>query len=243
MFDEKNMLAIGEAKIAEYASNARLIVTSKFHAAIVGLALGIPVILVLENNYYKYSWLEKFIPIYEPNNFSKINWNPPAVTIPQEQKNLMRVIAKKRIRDTFAKYHDICTLSEQRENLMMTEFKDIFYGNSAIDYIENNWNKTTAVNYAFWGVTETAERLFHLIKSKFPKARLQAVYDWSYRSPFCNIVPVPMNSKANVPAEQFIFVTSASACEGAREFFDTIGHTNYFLCERNKLTPTDFQTE
>ena len=223
-----------------YSNEARLIVTSKFHAAIIALALGIPVILVMENCYYKYSWIKKYIPVYEPKDYGNIDWNPKPICIPDSEKELMLNIACDRIKYTYNKYKDICTLSEIRESTGELNFQDIFYGNYAIEYIKNNWKTDEKIEYAFWGATETAVVLYKYISEKYPNAKLKKVYDFAIKNEFLNHSP---ESPDNIKKEDnyFILVTGNSASEAAKSLFTELGipQNSFFCCERKILKKED----
>lgn len=235
----------GEKAIEKYSNEARLIITSKYHAAIIALALGIPVILIMENNYYKYSWISKFIPVYEPKDFDKINWNPPIVKIPQEEKELMIKIAMDRIKATYSKYKDICTLSEIRENIETEEFEDIFYGSYAIEYIKKNWSKDIEIQYVFWGATDTSRRLNKFISENYKGAKLKKVYDWVIKTPvqYAEGEFYPDSLDGLETEEAFVFVTGNSASLAAKELFEKTGKKNYYLCERKVLKESDLYNE
>lgn len=242
----EDIYSYGEQVIEKYKKEARLIVTSKYHAAIIGLALGIPVIMIIENNYYKYSWLEKFIPIYEPKDYKNIDWNPKAVVIPKEEKELMKRIARTRILETYQKYKDICSLSELREKTNIKYFNDIFYGTYAIQYIEQNWSSDIEIEYAFWGATYTSIKLNEFITDNYHNARLVKVFDWSIRNPisYRDGVYIPESTDNIKNAENkhlFIFVTGNSASEAAVELFRKIERKkdSYFLCQRKVLDEGD----
>lgn len=248
LFQEGGLYKFGERIIEKYRAEARLVVTSKYHAAIICLALGIPVIMIIENNYFKYSWLEKYIPIYEPKDYANINWNPEPVCIPDSEKELMLRIARNRIRETYEKYHDICTLSELRERPDISHFDDIFYGNYAIEYVKNNWKPDTEIEYAFWGATDTSRRLNRFIAEHYPHARLKKVFDWSVRSEVEYkegiFIPEPLDGiSAEENKELFIFVTGNSASEAAMELFQKIQKKDdsYFLCRRQVLQEEDLK--
>lgn len=240
MTSGEGIYKFGEDLIEMYSKNARLIITSKFHAAVIALALGIPVIMIIENYYYKYTWMSKYIPIYEPKDYPNIDWNPKPVVIPQEEKELMLKIAKKRIRETYDKYHDICTLSEIRENLGMDTFDDIFYGNYAIDYINRNWSSDTTIRYAYWGATNTAIKLEKYIKEHFKNAKLEAVFDVAIQNEFLGCMPQTPNHIEEYKGI-FIFVAGNSASDAARTYFKEIQKpdSEYFLCERKVLKKED----
>lgn len=226
-----------------YSEQARLIVTSKFHAAVIALALGIPVILVMENCYYKYTWIKKFIPVYEPKDYANIDWNPKPVLIPDSEKELMIKIACNRIKQTYDKYKDICTLSEIRETVNH-DFSDIFYGTYAIEYIKHHWEKDAAIEYAMWGATQTAIVLYNFISENYPNAKLKRVYDFAIKNEFLGLQPVNPDC---IPDDEpyFILVTGNSASEAAKELFYKMGKpdTQYFCCERKVLQKEDLKND
>lgn len=234
---------LGEEFIEKYKNEARLVVTSKYHSAIICLALGIPVIMIIENNYFKYSWIEKYIPIYEPKDYPNIDWNPKAVCIPDEEKELMLKIAKEKMESTYKKYHDICTLSEIRERIDVAQFDDIFYGNYAIEYVKKNWKKDINIDYAFWGATDTSRKLNAFIAQNYPGAQLKKVFDWSVRAEVEYkegiFIPEPLdNISSEANKDLFIFVTGNSASEAAIDLFQKLkkNEEDYFLCRRQVLT-------
>ena len=246
LFSNGGLYNLGEKLVERYNTEPRLVVTSKYHSAILCLALGIPVVMVIENNYFKYSWLEKFIPIYEPKDYANINWNPEPVCIPKEEKELMLKIARDRIQQTYNKYHDICTLSEMRERKDIVEFKDIFYGNHAIEFIKENWSKNISIEYSFWGATETARILNKFIFENYPNAHLIRVFDWSVRTELeyaeGKYVPEGLEGLSEEKNKNlFVFVTGNSASEAATELFAKINKNKdlYFLCQRQVLKEED----
>ena len=226
----------GEKLIEMYSRKAKLIITSKFHAAVIALALGIPVIMIIENYYYKYTWMSKYIPVYEPKDYPNIDWNPKAVVIPKEEKALMLNIARKRIKDTYDKYHDICSLSEIRENINMSEFDDIFYGNYAIEYIKEHWDSTKPIRYAYWGATNTAIKLEEYIKQHYKNAILESVFDVAIQNEFLGCKPETPDHIIEHEGV-FVFVAGNSASDAARNYFAEINkpQSEYFLCERRVL--------
>lgn len=59
-----------------YEAEAKMIVSSRFHAAVLALAMGIPYILINEAYTYRFSWLKKMPNYYTRENIDLINWNP-----------------------------------------------------------------------------------------------------------------------------------------------------------------------
>ena len=62
--------------LERYKSEAGLVITSRLHCAAPCLALGIPVILAREYFDERYSFIDKFLPLYTPDRFGEIDWSP-----------------------------------------------------------------------------------------------------------------------------------------------------------------------
>lgn len=60
---------------ARYRDEATLIVTSRLHVAVPCTAMGIPVILARTYFDERYSWVEKYLPLYTPEKFKSIDWD------------------------------------------------------------------------------------------------------------------------------------------------------------------------
>lgn len=82
-----------EETLLRYKNEASLVVTSRLHVASPCTAMGIPVILVRKYFDERYSWLEKYLPLYTPDRFSEIDWNVQAPDI-EKDKELIRKTAK-----------------------------------------------------------------------------------------------------------------------------------------------------
>lgn len=79
--------------LARYRDEASLIVTSRLHVAAPCTAMGIPVILA--RNYFdvRYSWMEKFLPLYTPDMFRSIDWDFKAPDIEDVKKIILDAAA------------------------------------------------------------------------------------------------------------------------------------------------------
>ena len=55
------------------------------------MALGIPVILCREAMDPRFSFLSTIMPIYTPENFDRIDWNPPAVDLGPIRQRLLEL--------------------------------------------------------------------------------------------------------------------------------------------------------
>ena len=220
--------------IKKYVEEARLVVTSRFHSACLCIALEIPVILALENNYYKFSWLSKILPLYTPDNFNEINWNPSVLDL-KNLKSQMQEIAIERIQNTFysKKYYQI---SEFFENKERSDADALLYYHEACQYINDNWDKKEIIKYAFWGMTENAIQIDKYIRDQFPRAQLKEVYD-SFKEGEYKGIKIKKPNKEELMKKRFIIVTSNSAADIAKELFVSINKpvNDYFICRLNFL--------
>lgn len=225
---------IADELIKRYASEARLVVTSRFHSACLCIALEIPVILALENNYYKFSWLSKFLPLYTPDRFNEIDWNPATPNF-DKMKVKMLEIAKERIQSTFdsKRYYE---LSEYFENENKSDVDSLLYYHEVCQYIGENWKQDKRIEYAFWGMTENAIYINNYIQNNFPKSHLVGIYD-SFKDGEYEGIKIQKPTKENMKQKIFIIVTSNSAADIAQELFDVIGKPakDYYICRLNFL--------
>ncbi|NLG03797.1 MAG: polysaccharide pyruvyl transferase family protein, partial [Clostridia bacterium] len=212
-------------RIDQYRNEATLIVTSRFHAALIGIASGIPTILVLNTLIDKYRWIKKFIPIYTPENFDKIDWNPHPVSF-EELKEQMRKLAVTRIKETYYKYSYLLDVSQSIESEMTTDidklqgnvYDGFSYYEHARKYIEAHWNKDTKITYSMWGLGKTAVDLYQYIMSNYPNAKLNKVFD-AQHIVFQGIQSEDPGKIVN--DDDFVFVTSTQACYPAEYYFKT----------------------
>ncbi len=220
----------------KYQNEARLIVSSRFHACVLAIALGIPYILINESYTYRFSWLKKLGNFYTRENCQDIDWEPKPLDF-DSTKELMKEIAKRRIRETLDKYGSICTLSERMEDPFECEAGLIDYYDGAIEYIEANWDKSAHIQYAFWGVNTNTEAIYSYIRKNFVHAELVEVYD-AYRTVTFHGITSISNECISADKNLFIFVTTFVAKNAAELLFMQRGipEDRYYVCERVYVT-------
>jgi len=223
----------------KYQNEPRLVVSSRFHACVLALALGIPYILINESYTYRFSWLKKLGNFYTKENYRDIEWEPKLIDF-ENTKELMKKVAKQRIMETINKYEIIFTLSEKMEDPFECEAKLIDYYDGAISYINNNWDKSTHIKYAFWGVNTNAEAIYSYIKKNFANAELVEVYD-AYRTVKFHGLTSISTEYISADKNLFIFVTTFVAKIAAELLFSrrNISKDNYYICEREYITDKD----
>ena len=117
MTEKEAMDAYSTAKkiLDYYRDNAALVITSRLHIASPCMAMGIPVILVKEEFDGRYSWIDKFLPLYEREEWRKINWNPIPVEY-EEFKISAKEFLYKKIVETYDNNVERYIISEFYEN-------------------------------------------------------------------------------------------------------------------------------
>lgn len=227
--------------IRKYKREAKLIVTSRFHGAVLALALGIPVIVINETLTFRFSWLKKIVPFYTREEFADIDWHPVAVDF-KNIRNEMVAIAKKRIQETCARYWKEFSQSEKLELSSEVDYGLIDYYDEALEFIDAKWKKEDAFDYAIWGANNNAEKIFQYISTHYPNAHLREVYD-SYKEIDFHGVKSMHPAKMTHGGTVFTFVTTFVAGYFARELFAGVGiaEENYFVCTRKYITPGDVE--
>ena len=240
----------------EYRDNARLVVSSRFHAAVLALALGIPFILINETYTYRFSWLKGKPNYYTKENIASINWEPQPIDFSRE-KELMIRIAQYRICENTRKLEEKEYLFEPKivwqEEITKEEFDQnreelytlledkewkntgqIDYCEGAFSYMEKNWNSEYPVRYAIWGVNNNANLIYHHIQKNFPCAKLSHVYDINMNAEFngMNVLSPDSIKKSD---EEYVFVTTFVAKDPALLLFRKKDITKFFICEREYI--------
>lgn len=222
-----------ERLLREYAEEAKLVITSRLHAAIPCYAVGIPVIFIHREYSYRFSWLEDIIPVYLPEEWENIIWNGHLLYDNEKAlqiKKLMTEIAKKRICTSDIDAGAINQLQifyreREKRNYSMGPVEE------AIKYIRRNWSQNETVEYGIWGVGQVAAALIEFIKREYPAARLVEVIDAKKTEVFKGCIPKSIDLVEKID-NLFIFVTADAVNPYAIEYFEKI-HKNsgsYLLC-------------
>ena len=72
---------MAEERLNLLRDKAKLVVSSRFHAALPALAMGIPTIITINTADSRFEILKNLVPIYTQDKYDKINWNPDIVDL------------------------------------------------------------------------------------------------------------------------------------------------------------------
>lgn len=201
-------------------NNAALVVTSRLHCASPCIAKGIPVIVAVDEISSRFEWINCFIPIYTPDKFNKINWNPQEIDI-EEHKELVIANAMERIKKVYEENKFRCKISEFYEQGKDETTYDV------MGKIEYALEKSGKQKYIIWGSEGfLAEEIYRLISEKYPEMILTGVIDKFSTKEFHGFLPIK-DYRSVIDKECFIFVTPVSSWKEISEQLNLIGLTEY----------------
>lgn len=176
MTDEDRMRIDDYAKevFIKYKTEASLVITSRLHAASPCLALGIPVILAIDNIDSRFSWLDKLIPIYNSEHYEEINWFPQAVEIEELKENMISLVIQKlkKLLEDKEKCYDLSAYWENRNH---AEYNNKLY--HRLKNLKEKYHEEDAFKYIIWGAGVHGRLAYSMVSELFPNAKLTAIID------------------------------------------------------------------
>lgn len=231
--------------LSYYSSKPRMIVTSRFHGAVLAIANDIPALITLEKNTFRFSWLNNYYPIYTEETFDSIDWNVKKIDFSYE-RDLIFEVALKRIQG-FKVDEDLLlrlTAMQLEKNNVNTlqSSNQVLYYRRVWNEIQKKWKCNEAYQYAFWGVNDNADELYSLISQEYPNAKLVDVYDLYKSIVYKEITSKnPAEIKNCISQNYYLIVTAYLASRVAEDICNPNGFPmeNVFLCERDFIKPED----
>ncbi len=214
----------------ELKENASVVITSRMHVASPCIGMGIPVVLVRSTIDYRFSWIDKYVKVYGPEDKENIDWDGTVLSNVNLIKQKIVDFSIKRIRSTYEKYKEQMEISEFYELRDRVEYDVPQFSDGALEYVNRRWSKDEKWEYAIWGENDASERLYDYLTKNYPNAKYVAFYD-SYKNIDYHGIKAQHPSKIRANDNVFIFVTGYTATDAAKELFDRIGmnYDSYFL--------------
>ncbi len=210
--------------LERYKNEAGLVVTSKLHCAIPCLAMGIPVVLAVDELSSRFAWVESLLPIYLPEDFESIDWNLRAPDYEEIKRRMISVISG-RLKSAHDTSSDMTALSAFFEQNIRSSYAEplegLFRLLDSIDFGKYD-------RYILWGCTCNANDIYEYIQEQFPKLKLEAVVDefaeCTFKT-FSAIRSAALSSYAGVP----VIVTTMTAFSYIQERLGQYGGCGPFL--------------
>ena len=217
------------ARYQDIKEHASVVITSRMHIASPCIGMGVPVVLVRKSIDYRFSWIDKYIPIYTEKDVNNINWYPEAITEIEDIKKKIVEYSVYRIRNTYEQSMLKSQISEFYEERDKVQYYLPQFSKGVIDYVNNKWKKDDKFRYAIWGENDASERLYNYLKTNYKNAEFVAFYD-SYKMITYHGIKAqhPRQIKND---DVFVFVTGYTATDAAREMFQNMNRSedSYYL--------------
>jgi hypothetical protein len=158
--------------LERYKNEADMVVTSRLHAAIPCMAMGIPVVLVRNNFDSRFSWVDKYLPLYYLDEAEKIDWHPSVINLEDAKENVISYVKKSLLQIPGREKHLIeldAFYSERNKaviNKQMREKIDAFFQTTS--------NYAT---YGIWGAGIHCKYVQSIIQENYPNAQLKVIID------------------------------------------------------------------
>lgn len=212
----------------KYIDNAKLIITTRLHAALPCMAAGIPTVFLKEEYSYRFAGIDAIVPVYYKDIFNQIDWNPKPLDIEVHKRDILE-IASTRLKEVFNAHSYIYNLSEKLENKVRPKYHIEYIDNTKED-LKCQWKEDRAYNFVLWGLTQTTELIYNWIIKNFPNAVLKGVIDRNKRVSFCDVVVTCPKEEIEVYEDTYILVCTSSAIQESRIFCKTKKIKNLYQC-------------
>lgn len=200
-----------------YCTKATLVISSRLHALVPCIAMGIPVIGVFENISHRFAWLDKFINLYSPEHFGEIDWDPVPVEYEHTKQILVQLFSEQ-IKAAHKKYALMYTVSNFYENRKRSE-----YGNHYIESIRKmHMYMPEEFSYLIWGCGLIGETVWNVMRQEFPKAKLFAAID-NFVEGRWHGVPIIKPTELEKYSKSFIILATYSGKEECKTRMTSLG--------------------
>jgi hypothetical protein len=175
-------VSVAKRLYERYKKEAKLVITSRLHAAVPCMAAGIPVILARDEFTSRLTWIDRLLPVYDASQYKDIDWQPVPVNYEYEKKLIHSVISS-RLKAVFDELETNGKISEfylarKKRNYTTALSK-------SIPVFENKLpDKSAAFKYSLWGIGVVAESVYQYISVNYPDAQLEHIYDKNRKMQF-----------------------------------------------------------
>lgn len=235
--DYEKMFEFVKGTYRHYMQTAKLAVTSRLHVALPFSAFGIPVILAKDSVDGRFSFIERYLPIYSKEQYSKINWTPEAPNLEPIKRLLIdhavgRLSGSRSEAELLKMEQELTALFQARriENIYLPSHDVTHENGSTFDvYAEKYWKKGTPIQYAFWGISKNNfEYWKQHIEINYPHAKLVAIFD-SFQEGELFGLPYQRPEAIFDYPDAHIIVCSVGAAQAAQQLFQDFNPSRYCI--------------
>ena len=157
---------ISRSILKKYKDEATLVVTSRLHAAIPCIALGVPVIFACTNVDFRFAWVEKLFHPYQYEEFGQIDWNPKTIDVEDVKQKILLMIKNALIGNSYVeemKWLDSFYRDRERVEPYM-------HFHTIIREIGKLHPDNSKFKYLIWGAGFHCGYALNLMKESYPEA-------------------------------------------------------------------------
>lgn len=158
-------------QLLRFRNEAKLVITTRLHVASPCAAMGIPVVLVRDTFDERYQFIDRFLPLFSPEELDQLDWTNIKSAIPKEVKDTLREICKSMIDTAVSKIklHQIYENNNQ---------KIIFANEEKVAAQKFPFKHDECFDYCIWGVCmPNSYLLYEQMQKQYPNARLLYAID------------------------------------------------------------------
>lgn len=203
-----------------YKKEAKLVVTARIHSMSPCMAMGIPVIPIVENISPRMAWIDKFLSIYTVEDVDKVDWSGGGQRVDYEDvKRAMRNIAIKRIRESYDKYAEIADL-----DYFYKDRKKACYGSKYLSELKKlEQTKLEHMRFAIWGCGQIGMNFCDVMKEHYPHSELVMPVDTFCTGDFKGKTICGPDDVKGLDKDIFVFITSYCGRHDIKSYLDNIG--------------------
>lgn len=212
-------------QLYRWREEAALVITSRLHTATPCAAMGIPVILAKDVFDGRFRFIDRFLPLYTPEKYAQIDWQPPIDCIPEQVKEEIVSCVKILI--------DLAVSRKQLKKIYHDCSQGISFCTEEEIVVEKlPLQQAEYFTYAIWGVClPNSYWLYEAMEQRYPNAKLVCAIDTWARGNYKDDIPIisPDCMEKELPKDTVILVVAGAAHKDAVE--KLTGKFRYILIE------------
>lgn len=215
--------AMGEERIELLKKTAKLVITSRLHAASPCLAMGIPVIMTKHDD--RFGFIDRFLPSYTDWENDVIDWNPMSIDI-EKEKNIIKQAFFERVRYEERK---INLLNMWKDNQIE---KDVKYEPQVMSALRSVTFDKSDFKYAVLGVISSISYFIpDSINMLYPNAELVSGIDSYVTNTFFGTKVIAPSEICQLPKDVIIITAVQGAYQSAKPYLE--GKTLIYIKGKN----------
>jgi len=222
----KRFYEAGIKQLERYREEATLVVTSRLHAAVPCMAMGIPVILAGNSFDTRFSFLDKFLTFYTPDKFALIDWNVEPVEYEKEKKKLLDIFICQ-IKKTYQEYSEIYDVSTFYESRSREPYNRGFFEGMKELAIAGQ----SKVKFGIWGITSQSLELKNFILDTCNGWEFKVIVDKTATGMFEGLEITRPEQIEELDKDIVYFVVPESAHKAAGRLLDRLGRKYILIKE------------